>query len=143
VCDISLFLEQLGELQPIPAPSRPLTIAYQDACHLAHAQNVRQQPRDLLGRIPGVRLVEVSDPHLCCGSAGTYNIDQPEIAAALGAAKASSLIATGADRIATGNIGCLIQIRNHLAQTELAGQGSLIPTHHTMSLLAQAYRRQL
>jgi len=158
VCDISVFLRQLGPLQPIPRPSRPLTIAYQDACHLAHAQHVRQQPRTLLECIPGVRLVETTDPHLCCGSAGTYNIDQAEIAAVLGAAKANSLRATGADRIATGNIGCLIQIRNHLAQAPLAQtklaqtptaqiptveQGSGIPVHHTVSLLAQAYRGQL
>jgi glycolate oxidase iron-sulfur subunit len=138
VCDIGVFLEQLGELQPIPEPRHPFTIAYHDACHLAHAQNVRHQPRALLRRIPGVRLVEVPNAQSCCGSAGTYNIDQPRIAAALGANLAGNLIATEADRIVTGNIGCLLQIRMHLAE-----QAATIPVHHTISLLAQAYRQQL
>jgi len=136
--DISLFLDQLGDLQPVPELKRPLTIAYHDACHLAHAQNVRHQPRALLQRIPGVKLAELSEADHCCGSAGTYNIDQPEMAAALGTAKANRLIATGADRIATGNIGCLLQIRTHLAE-----QGASIPALHTISLLAQAYRQEL
>ena len=88
----------------------------------------------MLRAIPSVTLLEVSEAHLCCGSAGTYNIDQPEIAASLGAAKARAIAATGADGVATGNIGCLTQLRLHLAR-----QGADIPIRHTMQILRDAY----
>jgi glycolate oxidase iron-sulfur subunit len=131
VCDVSAFLARLGELAPFPATSRRQRIAYHDACHLANAQGIRDEPRDLLRAIPGVELCELADAHLCCGSAGTYNIDQPEIAARLGASKARAVLDTRADLVATGNIGCLTQLRVHL--------GPRIPVRHTMQILRDAY----
>ena len=134
VLDVSVFLHRLG-LRELPAGRRAaLKIAYHDACHLAHAQGVRREPRDLLRSIPGVELCELADAHLCCGSAGTYNLDQPEIAASLGAKKARAVIATGADVVASGNIGCLTQLRVHLAK-----MGSPIQVRHTMQVLRDAY----
>ncbi|MSU36625.1 MAG: glycolate oxidase subunit GlcF [Pedosphaera sp.] len=136
VLDVSVFLARLG-LRDLPrgfAPGR--RIAYQDACHLLNGQNVRRQPRDLLRSIPGVELCELSDGHLCCGSAGTYNLDQPEIAASLGQQKARAVLATGAQIVATGNIGCLTQLRAHLVR-----MGSSIKVHHTMQVLRDAYRQ--
>ncbi len=139
-CDISVFLARLGtDFAPVPAPSRPLRIAYHDACHLSNAQGVTAQPRDLLRAIPGVEVLEVPDGATCCGSAGTYNIDQPEIAAALGAQKAKHLRSTGADLIATGNIGCLTQIKTHLAKYG----GPDLPIRHTIQILRDAYAGRL
>ena len=86
---------------------------------------MRREPRDLLRAIPGVEFCELADAHLCCGSAGTYNLDQPEIAASLGEKKARAVLATGAEIVASGNIGCLTQLRAHLAQL-----GSPRPPHH-------------
>jgi glycolate oxidase iron-sulfur subunit len=129
VLDVSVFLARLG-LRGLNAPARAQRIAYHDACHLAHAQNVIAEPRQLLRAIPGVELVELASPHLCCGSAGTYNIDQPEIAASLGEKKARAVLATGAQIVASGNIGCLNQLRLHLAKL-----GSPLPVRHTMQVL--------
>ena len=77
-------------------------MAYHDACHLSNGQGVRTQPRTLLGQIPGLTLVELRDAHLCCGSAGTYNIDQPDVAASLGKQKAQAVAATGATAVVSG-----------------------------------------
>ena len=131
--DVSLFLARLG-LREFGDGHKPERIAYQDACHLAHAQNVAAEPRRLLQAIPGVDLVEIASSHLCCGSAGTYNLDQPEIAAALGRQKAEAILATGADLVASGNIGCLNQMRVHLAKL-----GSSLPVRHTLQVLRDAY----
>jgi glycolate oxidase iron-sulfur subunit len=134
VMDVSVFLTRLG-LHELPrGHGTPQRIAYHDACHLANAQDVRRQPRELLRAIPGVELMELGDAHLCCGSAGTYYIDQPEIAASLGEQKAQAVIATGADVVASGNIGCLTQLRVHLARL-----GSPMRVRHTMQLLRDAY----
>jgi glycolate oxidase iron-sulfur subunit len=84
--------------------------------------------------IPGVELREIADGHLCCGSAGTYNLDQPETAASLGAQKARGVLATGAAVVASGNIGCLTQLRTHLAKI-----GSPVRVRHTMQVLRDAY----
>jgi glycolate oxidase iron-sulfur subunit len=92
----------------------PLTVAYHDACHLAHAQGVRQPPRDVLHSIPGLELLEPAEWELCCGSAGIYNVMQPEAAEKLGARKAANLLATGAQVIAAANPGCTMQIAAHL-----------------------------
>ncbi len=132
VCDISALLARLGPLAPFPESSRRLRIAYHDACHLANAQGIRDEPRDLLRAIPGVELVELAEAHLCCGSAGTYNIDQPEIAARLGASRARAVLDSGADVVATGNIGCLTQLRMYLA--------GKVPARHTVQILRDAYR---
>ena len=133
VRDISVFLAELGIETPPAVP--PVTIAYHDACHLAHAQHVTQQPRELLAAIPGVTLVEIAEAELCCGSAGTYNLEQPELARQIGARKAGNVIATGADLVATGNIGCMTQLRTHLA-----AQDRPLPVLHTVQVLDRAYR---
>jgi glycolate oxidase iron-sulfur subunit len=132
--DVSVFLLRLGLREVPPARSSILRVAYHDACHLANAQGVRAEPRDLLRAIPGVELCELPDAHLCCGSAGSYNIDQPEIAASLGEQKARAAMATGADVIATGNIGCLTQLKVHLARL-----GSHLRVRHTAQILRDAF----
>jgi glycolate oxidase iron-sulfur subunit len=131
--DVSVFLDRLGIETP-PALPRPLTVAYHDACHLSHAQGVRSAPRDLLRRIPGLTLKEIPHGEICCGSAGTYNIDQPEIAAGLGRHKAEHIASTGADCVVMGNIGCMTQIAAHLRGMEHAPR-----VMHTMELLAAAF----
>jgi glycolate oxidase iron-sulfur subunit len=133
VVDVSYFLGRLG-LRASFAGGKTQRIAYHDACHLAHAQNVSAEPRQLLRSIPGVELLEVASAHLCCGSAGTYNLDQPEIANSLGMKKAQAVQATGAELVASGNIGCLNQLRCHLARL-----GSPIIVRHTMQVLRDAY----
>ncbi len=133
VKDVSEFLDSLG-LVPPPAWPAPLTVAYHDACHLAHAQRITAAPRRLLAAIGNLTVVEVPEGDLCCGSAGTYNLEQPALAAALGTRKARNILNTGAQALAAGNIGCLIQIQNHLAQ-----QGQSLPIYHPVQLLDQAY----
>lgn len=135
VCDVAVYLNGLDDLASFPDTLAPQTVAYHDACHLANAQGVRSEPRKLLERVPGLKLVEVPEGHLCCGSAGTYNIDQPEIANSLGQQKAANIVATAADVVAMGNIGCLTQIANHLDRT-----GSTIRPRHTMQVLRDAYQ---
>ena len=134
VVDVTVFLARLGLREKPAGWGRPQRIAYHDACHLANAQNVRREPRDLLRAIPGVELCEVSDAHLCCGSAGSYNLDQPKIASALGEKKAKAVLATGAELLATGNIGCLTQLRAHFAKL-----GSSLSVRHTIQVLRDAY----
>jgi glycolate oxidase iron-sulfur subunit len=119
----------------LPDSGQRQRIAYHDACHLANAQGVRREPRQLLCAIPGVELVELPDAHLCCGSAGSYNMDQPATAASLGEQKARAVNATGAGIVASGNIGCLTQLRVHLAKL-----GSPIKIRHTMQVLRDAYQ---
>lgn len=141
VKDISEYLNELlqaGELQPIMPASRPLKIAYHDACHLAHAQKIKAAPRQLLKAIPGVQLVEIPEGDLCCGSAGTYNLEQPELANQLGERKAKNILITTPDLIASGNIGCHTQIQSHVRR-----QGSSIPVMHTIEVLDLAYRGEL
>jgi glycolate oxidase iron-sulfur subunit len=123
---------------PPQAPRHPLalSVAYHDACHLAHAQGIRQPPRELLRAIPGLTLVEPKEWELCCGSAGIYNLTQPEAAATLGARKAANLAATGAQAIAAANPGCALQITAHLA-----GNGAEpVPVYHPMTLLDASIR---
>jgi len=134
VLDVSVFLQRLGLRERPAGGAPPLKIAYHDACHLANAQGVRREPRELLRSIPNVELCELADAQICCGSAGTYNLDQPEIAGSLGEKKARAVIATGAELVASGNIGCLTQLRVHLA-----GLGSPIRVRHTMQILRDAY----
>lgn len=136
--DVTTYLAQIGLSAPPPELPRPVAVAYQDACHLAHAQHERDAPRALLGAIPGLELRQPAEWELCCGSAGTYNIERPQIAAELGRRKASNLIATDAELIVSGNIGCLTQLRTHLAAA-----GAPIPTLHTVQLLDHAYQSTL
>jgi glycolate oxidase iron-sulfur subunit len=126
VVDVSAFLDELGLVEPPHA--EPLRVAYHDACHLAHAQRVREAPQRLL-RTAGHEVVVPDEWELCCGSAGTYNVERPETAAELGRRKAANLRATGADVVAAGNIGCLTQIRQHLE----------LPVRHTIQILDRAY----
>ncbi|AOZ70479.1 2-hydroxy-acid oxidase [Rhodobacter xanthinilyticus] len=119
--DISEFLQQIG--LPEGAP-KGLRVAYHAACSLQHGQQVKTAPKDLLKRV-GFEVVEPADSHLCCGSAGTYNLLQPEISAELKARKVATLEARRPQVIAAGNIGCMIQI----------GSGTAVPVVHTVELL--------
>lgn len=132
--DVSLFLDRLGLATPA-AFREPMKVAYHDACHLAHAQGVRTEPRRLLRSIENLELVDVPRGELCCGSAGTYNLEQPEIAAQLGRQKAEAIQETGCDAVATGNIGCMAQMESHLARRPDPPR-----VFHTMQLLDMAYR---
>jgi len=112
VRDVSEFLAGVG-LTATPAP-RPQRVAYDDPCHLCHGQGVREQPRQLLRQVPHLQLVAHADPEDCCGSAGIYNLLQPELARAIGARKAASLLASSAEVVVTANPGCMLQLRAHL-----------------------------
>jgi glycolate oxidase iron-sulfur subunit len=126
--------ELLTEHEPVaPRHPLPLRVAYHDACHLAHAQGVRIAPRELLRGIPQLELLEPADWEICCGSAGIYNLVQPDAAAELGARKAANLVATGADAVAAGNPGCALQIAAHL-------DGRDLPIYHPMTLLDHSIR---
>jgi glycolate oxidase iron-sulfur subunit len=133
VKDVSEFLMELGP-RPVKTERRA-RIAYHDACHLAHGQGVRAQPRALLAGIPGIELAPVSESDWCCGSAGIYNFTQPEIAAQLQARKVANLLATHPDMVVTGNPGCHMWI---LAGLKAAGKD--IPVKHTIEVLDEAYR---
>ncbi|MEA2533446.1 MAG: glycolate oxidase iron-sulfur subunit, partial [Actinomycetota bacterium] len=129
VRDVSEFL---AAFEPrAPRHPLPMKVAYHDACHLAHAQGIRAQPRALLRAIPELVLVEPAEWEICCGSAGIYNLLQPDPAAELGRRKAANLLATGAEAIAAGNPGCTLQIAAHL---EAAGHP--LPVYHPVELLA-------
>jgi len=126
--------EFLGDQEPVaPRGPVPLRIAYHDACHLAHAQGIRRQPRDLLAAIPGVEVVEPAEWELCCGSAGVYNLLEPEPARELAVRKADNLLATGAEAIVAANPGCAVQIAS-----ELRRRGRELPIHHPVELLARS-----
>ncbi len=109
VRDVTEVLVELGPARAVRQPMK-LRVAYQDACHLAHAQAVRQPPRQLLAAIPGVEILPVADGDLCCGSAGIYNLVEPDAARQLGDRKAASLAAARPDVVASGNPGCTVQI---------------------------------
>src|SRR5690606_25609401 len=123
--------ELLAELEP-RAPRRRMDakVAYHDACHLGHAQGVREQPRALLRTIPGLEVVDLPEADLCCGSAGIYNLVQPEPAAELGERKANNIRDVAPDLLVTANPGCLLQIRRYL--------GDEIPMLHPIQLLDEA-----
>jgi glycolate oxidase iron-sulfur subunit len=128
VRDFTEFLDSLGPV----ATRRPVPVraAYHDACHLGHAQRITAQPRSLLREIPGLELVELRDPGVCCGSAGVYNLLQPDAAAALGARKADSVAASDAALLISANPGCTLQI-----SAALAAQGVTIRTAHIAEVL--------
>jgi glycolate oxidase iron-sulfur subunit len=108
-----------------------LKVVYHDACHLAHAQRIRSEPRAVLQAIPGLELLEVeTEPEICCGSAGIYNLVQPQAAAELGARKARNLLATGAEAVAAANPGCAAQLDLHLREL-----GRPLPIHHPVELV--------
>jgi glycolate oxidase iron-sulfur subunit len=117
----------------LPLGPLELTVTYHDACHLAHGQRVRQVPRQLLQRIPGLRLVELGDSELCCGSAGVYNLLEPDMARALLERKISRIAETGASVVAAANPGCLLQIAGGCRE-----RGLDVTTVHPVELLARA-----
>ncbi len=135
VKDVSVLLAELG-LQTPPPLATPVKIAYHDACHLAHAQSVTAAPRQLLRAISNVTLLEIPQSEICCGSAGTYNLEQPEVAEQLGQRKARNILSTGCEAIVAGNIGCIVQISAHLKQV-----GQPLPIYHTIEVLDRAYRQ--
>ena len=133
VMDASEYLVNIGMITPPPMGS-PVSVAYHDACHMLHAQKIKDQPREILEQIPNINLVDIEKGDTCCGSAGTYNIEQPDIAKELGNTKAENILRSGADMVVTGNIGCIIQIQMYL-------EGNL-PVLHIMQILDQAYQER-
>jgi glycolate oxidase iron-sulfur subunit len=134
VRDVAELLVELGEPR---APRHPIEakVAYHDACHLGHGQGVRAQPRSLLAQIPGLTVVDIGEPDMCCGSAGIYNLVQPAPAAALGERKARHVIAQQPDIIATGNPGCTLQIA-----TSCERLGFRRPIVHPIELIDRSIR---
>ncbi|NEP76514.1 (Fe-S)-binding protein, partial [Okeania sp. SIO2G5] len=136
VKDVQEFLATIDLTSPFhPLQEEPLTVVYQDACHLLHSQKISVQPRQLLKQIPNVQLREPLDAALCCGSAGVYNMLQPEVAEELGQQKVQNLLNTGASVIASPNPGCSLQIRNHLQ-----AQDQQISLLHPIELLDRSIR---
>ena len=133
VRDLAEFLAEMGP--SAPRHPLPVTAAYHDACHLAHAQQITREPRELLRAIPELNLVEVPDAGTCCGSAGVYNLLQPEAASELGARKAESVLATGAPLLISANPGCSLQIASALAR-----RGQDIAVAHTAEVLDASIR---
>jgi glycolate oxidase iron-sulfur subunit len=134
VRDVSEFLQELGpvaERNPLP-----VTAAYHDACHLAHAQGIRKQPRQTLKQIPGMDVKEIREAEICCGSAGIYNMVEPEPAAELGERKANNILKTGAQMIVTSNPGCMLQIQSSLKKMGREG----LPMAHPVEVLDASLR---
>ena len=128
--------EFLDTLDVIPPRGRlPLVATYHDACHLAHAQQIREAPRRLLAAIPGLSLRELPESEVCCGAAGTYNLTEPEMAQQLSRRKLANILKTGATTVVTANAGCLLQIAR-----EARNQGQPLRIAHPMDLLDEAYR---
>ena len=136
VKDVQEFLSEVGLTAKLsPLTDRELKVVYQDACHLLHGQKISLQPRQVLRQIPGIKLSEPIDAALCCGSAGVYNMLQPEVADELGQQKVTNLLNTGADLIASANPGCSLQITKHLNL-----QNKKIEIFHPMELLDYSIR---
>ncbi len=134
VVDVSELLAGPGA---DPAERHPLElrVAYQDACHLKHAQRIELEPRALLAQIPGLTVLEPEEQALCCGSAGLYNLVQPEAALALGRRKAEHVLATAPDAYASGNPGCLLQVTAALRRA-----GRPLPAFHPVELVDASIR---
>ena len=149
VADIQQFLAHVGlseafraRLAPLNHPDgtpasaeRPLQVAFHDACHMLHGQGIREQPRQLLAAIPHIQLREAMEAGVCCGSAGIYNLVQPEEAAELGRIKAADLAGTGAELVASANICCSLQLRRHLGEGDFPQ-----PVLHPIELLQRSWR---
>lgn len=133
VKDISEFLDALGLIAP--QGELKLTATYHDACHLGHAQKIREAPRKLLAQIPGLVLRDLPETDLCCGAAGTYNLTEPEMAQRLSRRKLANILTTGADVVVTANAGCLLQIAREARQ-----QGHKLRVVHPLDLLDLSYR---
>ena len=132
VRDVSEFLASTplrGPLSPVP-----MKITYHDPCHVVHGQKIRRQPRELLAQIPGLTVVDLPESDWCCGSAGIYNLTQPEMATRLLHRKVANVLATGAEAVVTANPGCILQI-----QQGLTAHGSAIRVLHIVEVLDRAY----
>jgi glycolate oxidase iron-sulfur subunit len=132
VRDLSEFLAR----EPLRAPLQPvpMTVTYHDPCHVVHGQKIRSEPRALLAQVPGLRLVELPESDWCCGSAGIYNLTQPEMAGRLLERKVQRILSTGAEAVVTANPGCILQIRSGLD-----ARGSTLPVLHLVEVLDRAY----
>ena len=149
VADIQQYLAHVGlsetfraRLAPLNHPDgtpasaeHPLQVAFHDACHMLHGQGISEQPRQLLATIPHIQLLEAMEAGVCCGSAGIYNLVQPEEAAELGRIKAADLASTGATLVASANIGCSLQLRRHLGEGDFPQ-----PVVHPIELLQRSWR---
>jgi len=131
--DISQWLVEIGFRKP-QGRGDSVRVTYHEACHLCHGQGISRQPREILRAIPGLELVELENATHCCGSAGVYNITQPEQAGKLQAEKAACIQKTGAETVATANPGCHLQIQNAMDEG--------VSVRHPVSLLAAAYRAE-
>ncbi|HEX7926186.1 MAG TPA: (Fe-S)-binding protein, partial [bacterium] len=134
VLDVSEFVARL----PLRSPGHlDVKVAYDDPCHLVHAQKVREPPRQMLGQIPGLTLVALREADMCCGSAGSYSLQHSEMSQRLLQRKLDHIVSSGADIVATGNPGCLLQLRQGAR-----ARGLPIRIVHPIELLAEAYDRQ-
>jgi glycolate oxidase iron-sulfur subunit len=133
VKDIHEFLDQLG-LVPPEGPIHAVA-TYHDACHLGHAQQIREAPRRLLAKIPGLELRDLPETEICCGAAGTYNLTEPEMAGRLSRRKLKNILSTQARIVLTANAGCLLQVMR-----EARSQGAPLWIAHPMDLLDLSYR---
>ena len=138
VTDVSAFLAENGCRPPSAGPrDKPLRVVYDAPCHLFHAQQVREEPLRILRSLPGVELVTVRDPERCCGSAGIYNVTRHDTSMAVLDRKMANIAPANPDLIATGNIGCQLQLAEG---TRRAGVSAEVA--HPIELLADAYRRE-
>jgi glycolate oxidase iron-sulfur subunit len=133
VKDVNEFLDELGLVAP--AGRIELAATYHDACHLGHAQKIREAPRRLLRQIPGLELRDLPETEICCGSAGTYNLNEPEMADRLSRRKLQNILKTGAPIVLASNAGCLLQIGR-----EVRRQRVPLAVMHPMDLLDLSYR---
>jgi glycolate oxidase iron-sulfur subunit len=134
VQDLAEFLAReplRGPLMPVP-----MTVTYHDPCHVVHGQKIRRQPRELLAQVPGLQVVDLPESDWCCGSAGIYNLTQPEMADRLLRRKVRNIAATKAEAVVTANPGCILQI-----QAGLRAQGLELPVLHLVEILDKAYSK--
>jgi glycolate oxidase iron-sulfur subunit len=134
VKDLTEWLAEVG-LPPAELDVK-LRVTYQDACHLVHAQRIRKQPRALIRAIPGVELVEMRHPDICCGAAGLYSTLEPSMSTRILSDKMDDLLSTNADVVVTANPGCQMQL-----EAGLRSRGSKMRVEHVSELVARAYRR--
>jgi glycolate oxidase iron-sulfur subunit len=132
VRDLAEFLAR----EPLRGPLGPvaMTVTYHDPCHVVHGQKIRSEPRALLAQVPGLTVVDLPESDWCCGSAGIYNLTQPEMAARLLERKVRHILATGAEAVVTANPGCILQI-----QSGLHARGSAVRVLHLVEVLDRAY----
>lgn len=137
VKDIQEWLIEIGMESPESDASQLTKVTYHEACHLCHGQKITSQPREVLKNVPGLDLVELPESTWCCGSAGVYNLTQPEMANELLERKIKHIRSTGATTVATANPGCLLHIQNGMSKN-----GDSIRLVHPVTLLAEAYRQE-